>query len=112
MKVQDLRSKVLNEIDNINAQLEGQMIVNWQLEGKKAAYKNIKDMLSEMANETIGESLRNMTDKELEDKGYQVSECYLPRLIDNKGVKCYGENIVVDAFINGAKWILSQLKVN
>ena len=109
MQIQDLRNDVLSKLDEVIAAERDQMVVNWVLQGQREAYEHMRDTLNKMFDEWKGETLKDMTDEDIMKKGREVVECYAIKCTDN-GVKCYGESAAINIFMDGAKWILGQLK--
>ena len=110
MNIQDLKKQILAEIGKVDNEIEGQMVINWQLEGQKAAYKKVKELIADMIEQSYGEVLNQMTDTEIQRRAKMVAECYTPSYTSQGGIDSYDFNIVTDAFVSGAKWILNQLK--
>lgn len=110
MNIQDFKKEINKEIQKVDDELYGEMVINWQLEGEKAAYKKVKELMSQMVEETFGEIMQQMTPIEIANRARLVCECYDSPFV-YEGHNYYDINIVEDAFTMGAKWILAQLKV-
>ena len=97
----------MSESDKVDMELQGQMFVQWQLEGKKAAFQEVKKLLAELVEQSYGEILQQTTDTELNRRARMVAECYGSH--DVNGNDYYDIHQMESAFFDGAKWILNQL---
>lgn len=109
MQIQDLKNDVRSKLNEIAEAERDQMIVDWVLQGQRKAYEHMKDMLNKLFDEWKGETLKDITDKEIMEQGKKIVECYSSCGSLN-GYKCYSENNAIHIFMDGAKWILGQLK--
>ena len=111
MNIKEFKEQILSASNKVDEELQGQMFIQWQLEGKKAAFQDVKKMLEELIEQSYGEILRQTTDTEIKRRARMVAECYDPSYTSAGGIDSYDIETVIDAFTSGAKWILSQLNL-
>lgn len=107
MNIKEFKEQILSASSKVDEELHGHMIVQWHLEGKKAAFQDVKKMLEELIEQSYGEILRQTTDTEIKRRARMVAECYGSHNVN--GNDYYDIHQMESAFFDGAKWILNQL---
>ena len=110
MDIKEFKEQIISASNKVDEELQGQMFIQWQLEGKKAAFQDVKKMLAELIEQSYGEILRQTTDTEIKRRARMVAECYGSHNVN--GNDYYDIHQMESAFFDGAKWILNQLKIN
>lgn len=110
MNIKEFKEQILSASNKVDEELQDQMFVQWQLEGKKAAFQDVKKMLAELIEQSYGEILRQTTDPEIKRRARIVAECYGSHNVN--GNDYYDIHQMESAFFDGAKWILNQIKIN
>ena len=88
----------------------GQPVLRKVAEDITPDYPQLKELIADMIEQSYGEVLNQMTDTEIQRRAKMVAECYTPSYTSQGGIDSYDFDIVTDAFVSGAKWILNQLK--
>ena len=109
MDIQEFKEKIMSKIDEVDRDIDGQMCIQWQLEGKREAFMDVKKLIAELIDKTYGEILQQTTDTEIARRARMVVECYGSQNVN--GNDYYNVHQMEGAFFDGAKWILSQLKI-
>ena len=107
MNIIEFKEQIFSAINKVDEELQGQMFIQWQLEGKKAAFQEVKKLLAELIEQSYGEILRQTTDTEIKRRAQMVAECYGSHNVN--GNDYYDIHQMESAFFDGAKWILNQL---
>lgn len=110
MNIKEFKEQILSASNKVDEELQGQMFVQWQLEGKKEAFQDVKKMLEELIEQSYGEILRQTSDIEIARRARMVVECYKTHNVN--GNNYYDIHQMESVFFDGAKWILNQLKIN